>query len=145
MVSYQQPITVTAGTAEATLETTTLPVTQGRLRRARVKFFKGPESTVHVRLIHQNRQILPANPEYQFTGNDDGIPIHANIPIGNPQEIKIEAWNTDATNNHDIIVEVEIEVSTPQSEAEAFSQVGPIGVSQRRPVPNVYQRLGLIR
>lgn len=142
MVSFEQPITVTKGTAEATLETTTLPITQGRLVRARVKFFKGPESTVHVRIKHNNRQILPTNVDQEFTGNDDGILVHTNIPLTNPNELKIECWNTDSVNDHDILIEVEIEVPTPQSAAEATTEV----YEQRpRPTPNLYKTLGLIR
>lgn len=142
MVSFEQPITVTKGTAEATLETTTLPITQGRLTRARIKFFKGPESTVHVRIKHNNRQILPTNVDQEFTGNDDGIPIHTNIPLTNPNELKIECWNTDSVNDHDILVEVEIGVPTPQSAAEQTTDV----YEQRpRPTPNLFKTLGLIR
>lgn len=142
MVNFQKAITVSKGTTEATLEATTLSITQGRLKWARIKFFKGPESTVHVRIKHNNRQVLPANIDAEFTGNDDGIPIHSNIPLPNPDELKIECWNTDSIHDHDILVEVEIEVPTPQSAAEQSTEV----YEQRpEPVPNLFKTLGLIR
>lgn len=113
MANYVINKTITAATTEATAVTQEISVTQGILKRVRIRFFKGAEETTYVKIFHQNRQILPSSDDQSYRGDDEVVPVECFLPIGVPQKILLKAWNVDASNDHEVTIELEIDPTGP--------------------------------
>jgi len=100
---YARHITVTANTAEATLERTQFKVSKGFIYRAWINFPAGCAGLVKLRILHEGHPILPINKDayINFDNYIFEVPLYFELK-DEPYLITVEAWNEDEVYNHTI-------------------------------------------
>lgn len=102
---HSKHITLTAGKTEATATKTRFNVNKGVISRVWISFPPGCAGLVNLRLYHQGHPFLPVDKLAYITGDayTFEIPVMFEI-LTQPENITIEAWNTDDTFEHTIHV-----------------------------------------
>lgn len=106
---YNEHITIPAGTAESEATQTTFKGTIGVISRVSIFFPPGCVGLVKVRIYQGGVQLYPtANGQY-FSGDGSGVNFLDNFEILDDSiPLRIETWNEDDNNDHEVIVGVSI-------------------------------------
>ena len=106
---YEFPIVVTAGKTEADPAIEILKLTAGIIHQVSVEFPAGCRGYVYCKLLHQEHQLWPTNPQGAFRGEGYVIPIEEYYPLTTePFSLKAVAWSPSATYDHTLRVRVGI-------------------------------------
>lgn len=114
---YHYTLPVTAGTLEAAPVAKQLKLTHGVITHISVLFPTGCKQLVKVRLLHQEHQIFPNNPDEPASadGMPEGGDVHYQL-YGEPFEIKAIGYAPAAIYDHSITIMVNVlppEVAEP--------------------------------
>ncbi len=99
-------ITVTKNTTRNTAVEQEMKLSLGVIERVFIFFPPGPMGYVKVTLVHYEHQFLPEDPEAYITGDDYVFDLPMNKEIKDHPSVKVVAWNTATTYDHEITVGV---------------------------------------
>lgn len=113
---YNFPLTLTLGTAEASLEEEEAKLTHGVIHRLEIEFPAGCSGLAHLRILHLDHQLWPTNPGGNFASDNHVIIIDDYYQLyDGPYTLKLQGWNEDETYDHTVTVRIGI---LPQAVAE---------------------------
>lgn len=121
-------VTVTAGTAIASPQTTNLSFNIGIVERIEITVPPGPSGLVGFRIRHSSQTVIPNNPANWIITDNEKInwPLE-NFPVGNKWALM--AYNTDVFD-HTLYVRFHInETVRPTSQRATLVPIGPFGLS----------------
>ena len=103
---HSKHITLAANKTEAQATRTRFKVNIGVIYRVWLTFPAGCSGLVNVRMYHQGHPFLPVDKYAYIVGDNYTFvyPVFFEI-LTQPEEIIIEAWNTDDTYNHTVHVQ----------------------------------------
>lgn len=103
-------ITIPANTPEPTTPTLVLPLVKGQVTQVNVSFPAGHAGLTHLRLRRGLHQVWPANPEGNFSTDNQAIVWPEVYDIDTPPlQLEAYAWNLDDTYPHTITVHITIQ------------------------------------
>ncbi len=106
---YDFAITVTAGKTEAAPKEQVLKLTHGIIHRIEIGFPPGCHNLVKVKLLHEEHQYLPTNPDGYFAADGYNIPIEDYFELyTEPYSLKFIGYAPDTTYDHEIHVRIGI-------------------------------------
>lgn len=109
---YTFALTIPANTPEPATATALLPLTAGTITEMNVSFPAGHAGLTHLKLRRGLHQVWPANPEANFSTDNQAIVWAENYPLlAAPFQLEAYAWNLDDTYPHTITVHISIDPS----------------------------------
>jgi len=106
---YDFAITVPKSRTEANPVEQVMKLTYGVIHRVEVQFPIGTQALAHCKLLHEEHQLFPTNPEGSFASDGYVIPIDDHFELfTEPYSLKAKCWNDDDTYAHTITVRVGI-------------------------------------
>lgn len=103
---YQVSLTIPASTTEASPTVENIALPYGELTTCYVYFPWGCAGLVHVRVIHNERQIYPTSPDEWFEGNDIEIIFDCKYELGEAwNHFRVEGYNEDDFYPHTPIIQ----------------------------------------
>jgi len=104
---YSYNITVSAATAEATAEFTTLYLSAGVIHQIDILFPVNANREVFVKILDAGFQLMPSNPEGAIRASNTVISTREffDIPVGGTI-LTVKTWNVHATDDFMISVNV---------------------------------------
>lgn len=104
---YEFAVAVPAYTLEVWPVKQVLKLTAGIIHHVEVEFPAGCRGYVYCKLLHQEHQLWPTNPQGSFRGEGYIIPITEYYPLVEaPYSLKAVAWSPDAIYDHTLRVRV---------------------------------------
>lgn len=104
-MDYDLSLNVPASTAKSDPAELRVLLTKGIVVKVRVGFPDGCGEDVHVVIIRGGHQVWPTNPDGNYAWNDYVFEIEASYVLEDqPLTMKIQAWNADTVNAHDVMV-----------------------------------------
>ena len=104
---YHFAVTVPAGTTEVSPVTEILKLTAGVIHDVSIRFAAGCRHYVYLKLLHQEHQVWPTNPEQAFRGENILIPIKEYYPLTTePFSLKAVAYAPNTIYDHTLRINV---------------------------------------
>lgn len=86
-----------------------LKLTRGVIHRVEVEFPAGCQGMVYLKLLHQEHQVWPTNPDGSYNAEDYTIPIGEHYKLASePYALKAIAWGVGCSYDHTITVRIGI-------------------------------------
>jgi hypothetical protein len=96
-----------------------LMISYGIIHFIGLKIPAGSQGEAHIQLFHGEDRLAPINPDGDYAGDGDYIPIRDFFDImTGPASLKARTWNTSTTRDRSISVHIQIlprEVLLPES------------------------------
>lgn len=119
MPNYSYEISTAAGTAEDPGKETEIAIAYGVIHFVGIRFPSGSQGELHVQLFHGKDPVAPTNPDGNYSGDDQYIPIKEFYEITTgPGFLIVKTWNDNAIKARSCQVHVQIlpkEVLLPES------------------------------
>jgi hypothetical protein len=104
-LDYNVTLNVPASTAKSDPAELRVRLTVGLIVKVRVGFPDGCADLVHVAIVRGGHQVWPSNPDGDYAWNDYVYEIEASYVLDDqPLTMKIQAWNEDTANAHQVMV-----------------------------------------
>ena len=109
MPNYSYDIVTSPNTSEEDPQETELMVSYGIIHFIGLKIPAGSQGELHVQLLHGEDRLAPMNPDGDYSGDGDYIPIRDFFDImTGPASLKARTWNTSTTRDRSISVHIQI-------------------------------------
>lgn len=87
----------------------TLKLTKGVIHRVEAEFPRGCRGQVYLKLLHQEHQVWPTNPDGSYNAEGYTVPIDEHYKLTSaPYALKAVAWGVDCGYEHTLTVRVGI-------------------------------------
>lgn len=107
---YEKRLTIPKNTLASAQVSTTFPIHPGVIHQVSVFFPPGTAALAHLTIWLWQRQLWPANPDGDFTGDGELLTFPENLEIVDPPfELTLQGYNLDDTYPHTPIVRVQID------------------------------------
>lgn len=104
---YDFAITVKTTHTEASPKEQVLKLTHGVIHRVELGFPSGCAGLVRVKLLHEEHQLYPTNPDGYFASDDYNIPINDYYELyTEPYSLKFIGYAVGTSYDHTIIVRI---------------------------------------
>lgn len=107
---FDYDITIPAGTPQNTAVIQRARLTRGKLTQVRVIFPPGPATLVHVSILHELHQLVPANPDGSLNFDDTAVTSKIDYDLlDSPYDVIITGWSPETLYDHIITCQFDVE------------------------------------
>jgi len=102
-VFYRYELTIPANTLKLAPEVKTIKLPKGTIYHVEIYFPAGCEGEAKVKIIHNEFQVFPSNPQKWFAGDEFPIVFKEDYKLKeNFNLLKLYGYNDDTTNSHTV-------------------------------------------
>lgn len=108
-MDYWHEIVVPVSRPESNPIREVMPACPGTVKEVMLAFPKGQQGTTRCRIVYHGMQLWPSTPDAWYRGDGWIIEFPENHDMGaKPHEFIIEAYNSDAVDEHTVMVRITI-------------------------------------